>query len=32
MLNKIKIAVWDFFVAWGEYRYKIAKKNGYMMF
>jgi len=22
-------AVWDFFVAWGEYRYQIAKRRGY---
>jgi hypothetical protein len=28
LLNK----VWDLLVAWGEYRYKMAKRNGYMMY
>lgn len=25
-------AVWDFFVAWGEHRYRLAKRNGYMIY
>jgi hypothetical protein len=29
MLNNVAHALWDFFVAWGEYRYKIAKKNNF---
>lgn len=28
-MKKFMTAVWDFFVAWGEYRYKVAKRNGY---
>lgn len=23
-------AVWEFFRDWGEYRYRVAKKNGYI--
>jgi hypothetical protein len=31
MKNFLK-AVWEFFEAWGEYRYQLAKKRGYMMY
>jgi hypothetical protein len=26
---KILKAIWDFFEAWGEYRYQLAKKRGF---
>jgi len=32
IMKKFLTAVWDFFEAWGEYRYKMAKKHGYMMY
>jgi hypothetical protein len=31
-MKKFLTAVWDFFAEWGEYRYKMAKRNGYMMY
>lgn len=31
-MKNFRQTVWDFFIAWGEYRYKLAKKNGYMMY
>jgi len=31
-MKKFLTAAWDFFEAWGEYRYKMAKKHGYMMY
>lgn len=31
-MKKFLKDVWKFFEEWGEYRYKIAKKNGYMMY
>lgn len=31
MKNVLK-ALWDFLESWGEHRYKIAKRNGYMMY
>jgi hypothetical protein len=31
-MKKFSKVVWDFFMAWGEYRYKLAKRNGYMMY
>jgi hypothetical protein len=27
-MKNVITAVWDFFVAWGEYRYQIAKRRG----
>lgn len=32
MLIKIAHAVWEMLVEWGEYRYRTAKKRGYMMY
>jgi hypothetical protein len=26
---KILTAIWEFFEAWGEHRYQLAKKRGY---
>jgi hypothetical protein len=31
-MKKFAKAFWAFFEAWGEYRYKLAKKNGYMIY
>jgi hypothetical protein len=31
-MKKFKQAVWNYLVAWGEYRYKTVKYRGYMMF
>ena len=31
-MKKILTATWDFFVAWGEYRYQLARKRGYMIY
>jgi len=28
-MKKFMNAVWDFFVAWGEYRYQVAKRRGF---
>jgi len=29
-MKKFMNAVWDFFVEWGEYRYQVAKRRGFM--
>ena len=31
-MKKAIDAVWDFLVAWGEYRYELARKRGYMLY
>lgn len=31
-MKKALTAVWNFFVAWGEYRAKMAAKRGYMLY
>lgn len=31
-MKKILTAVWEFFEAWGEYRYQVARKRGYMIY
>jgi hypothetical protein len=31
-MKKFLTIIWDFFVEWGNYRYKMAKKHGYMMY
>lgn len=31
-MKKFMTAIWDFFVAWGEYRYKMAKRHHYMIY
>ena len=31
-MKKFAQAIWNFFEAWGEYRYKLAKRNGYMIY
>lgn len=28
-MKKFGKAVWDFFVAWGEYRYKVSRQHQY---
>ena len=28
-MKKFINAVWDFLVAWGEYRYELARRHGY---
>lgn len=32
MIKRILTAMWNFLEEWGEYRYKIAKKNGYNLY
>jgi len=29
-MKKFITAVWDFFVAWGEYRYQVARRRGFV--
>jgi len=31
-MKKFLTAVWDFFEAWGEYRYQIHKRRGFMTY
>jgi len=31
-MKKFLIAVWNFFEAWGEYRYRVAKRRGFMTY
>lgn len=31
-MKKFATAVWDFFVAWGEFRYQMSKRRGYMSY
>lgn len=31
-MKKFFTAVWDFFVAWGEYRHKALKRRGYSVY
>lgn len=31
-MKKIIDTVWDVLVAWGEYRYQLAKKRGFAMY
>jgi len=31
-MKKVTQAIWDFFVAWGEYRYQVAKRRGFQYY
>ena len=31
-MKKFTQAVWDLLVAWGEFRYQMSKKRGYMIY
>jgi hypothetical protein len=31
-MKKFIDSVWDFFVAWGEFRYQVAKRRGFMYY
>jgi len=31
-MKKFLKAAWDFFEAWGEYRYRVAKQRGFMYY
>jgi hypothetical protein len=31
-MKKFLTATWEFFVAWGEYRYQVAKRRGFMYY
>jgi len=31
-MKKFLIAIWDFFEAWGEYRYQIHKRRGFVAY
>ena len=31
-MKKFTTAVWKFFEAWGEYRYQVARRRGFMTY
>lgn len=31
-MKKILTSLWGFFEAWGEYRYQLAKKRGFLIY